>query len=126
MMAAKPLALLLGALLAGLLAQIMVYNYLDIYVAVQDYALGYGLNFVMAALILIALLRLPHRYEASLGYFFMFGSFFKFIVYFLVFLPRFNANGGVTKPLFFLFFVPYLLALVVETSVLIIKQNQKN
>jgi F0F1-type ATP synthase assembly protein I len=126
MSAQRAVGILFGVLFVSMFLQQQVYSALSIPFKTADFALGYGLNFLVAATILVVLWRLPERYEASLGFSFMVGSAVKFLMYFLVYLPYTKANQGLTKPAFFIFFMPYFLALVVETSALIIRQNQKN
>ena len=118
--------ILFAVLLPGLFVHRFILMAQGVLLNTTDYLLGYGINFLMAAAIIVALLKLPERYKSSLGFFFMFGSFFKFIVYFVVFLPLYKADGNVSKAEFFLFFTPYLLSLIVETSVLIIKLNRED
>ena len=43
------------------------------------------------------------------------GSFLKFAVFFVVFYPSYKADGDIQKVEFAAFFVPYVLALIVET-----------
>jgi hypothetical protein len=88
---------------------------------VQLLLLSYGVNFAMAAIIVIALLRLPKRFQQSLGFFFLFGSLFKFLVYFLLFRPVYQSDGAVSKVEFFSFFIPYVFSLIIETTILIAK-----
>lgn len=126
MSALKAVALLIVVLLPAVFIHRVILSWQGVSFQANDYAPGYGLNFIMAAIIIVVLLRLPERYKSSLGYFFMFGSFLKFIVYFLVFLPLYKADGSVSKAEFFLFFIPYLVCLVIETSVLIFKLNREN
>ena len=117
----KALGLLLAVLIPGMLVHRLVLEWLKAAITLQEYAIGYGINFFMAATIIVLLLHLPERYKTSLGYFFLFGSLLKFIVYFTIILPLFKIDGELSKTEFFAFFVPYFLCLVVETSVLIAK-----
>ncbi len=121
MRTAKVLAILCAVLIAGALLHRLVLGALNKAMALQDYLFAYGINYIMAAAIIVTLFNLPEKFKISLGYFFLFGSFFKFIVYFLVFLPMYRSDGEVTKVEFFAFFVPYALGLMVETIALITK-----
>lgn len=122
----KSLAVLLFVLVAGMITHRLILGWQHQGITWPEYVFGYGVNLLMAGIIIIALFNLPQRFKDSLGYFFLFGSLFKFIVYFLVFQPVFRDDGEVTRLEFFSFFVPYALSLVVETSVLIIKLKQED
>ena len=121
----KSLAVLLFVLVAGMITHRLILGWQHQGITWPEYVFGYGVNLLMAGIIIIALFNLPQRFKDSLGYFFLFGSLFKFIIYFLVFQPVFRDDGEVTRLEFFSFFVPYALSLVVETSVLIIKLKQE-
>ena len=54
-----------------------------------------------------------------LGYFFLAGTALKFFIYFVYVLPIFKEDGHQTKEEFFSFFLPYVVALVVETISLV-------
>ena len=59
-----------------------------------------------------------------LGYYFLAGTALKFFVFFMYVLPKFNHDGNHTKEGFFSFFVPYFVALLVETiSLLFLVKN---
>lgn len=81
--------------------------------------LGYIINFAMALGIYSALLYFAEKKNKNLGFLFMFGSTLKFVIYFLIFDPIFMLDGKLTKPEFFIFFVPYFTCLIVETFSLI-------
>ncbi len=121
MKTAKAVLLLIAVLVPAMVLHRLVLGAVNKALALQDYLYSYGINLLMAAIIIIALLNLPERYKNSLGFFFMFGSLFKFIVYFIFFLPYYKADGDLSKVEFLAFFVPYVLCLVVETTVLIAK-----
>lgn len=117
----KTLLLLAAVLIPAAFIHRLILGSLNKALALQEYVFSYGVNFIMAAIIIVALLKLPERYKSSLGFFFLFGSLFKFIVYFILFLPHYKADGELSKVEFMAFFVPYALCLVVETTVLIAK-----
>ncbi|MGB5236431.1 MAG: hypothetical protein WBN59_02270 [Flavobacteriaceae bacterium] len=79
----------------------------------------YLINFIMALVIFVSLLRLAEDKSQYLGFIFLVGSTLKFVVYFLVFDPLFKQDGDLTRVEFFLFFVPYLASLGVETVALV-------
>lgn len=81
--------------------------------------LCYGLNFLMALIIYATMLELARRQSPYLGFFFLFGSVFKFVVYFMIIDPLLRRDGGLSYADFFLFFIPYLTGLLVETLAVI-------
>ncbi|WKD85436.1 hypothetical protein KCTC32516_00776 [Polaribacter huanghezhanensis] len=81
--------------------------------------LTYSVNFLLAILIFIAMLFFSKKAIAYLGYIFMYGSLFKFTVFFIFFYPNYNKNSGSSKQEFITFFVPYLVCLILEIKSLI-------
>jgi len=90
--------------------------------------LAYITNLLLAVVIFSSLLLFRKKYNEQLGFLFLFGSFLKFIVFFVVFSPIYNADGNVSRLEFFAFFVPYAISLIIETRSLIKLLNlpQKN
>lgn len=76
---------------------------------------AYVINYIIATFIFIFLFKLRKKYKDNLGYLFMFGSFIKFILFFVLFYPAYKLDGTITKPEFFTFFIPYIICLIIET-----------
>ncbi len=76
---------------------------------------SYVINALIAIGIFGGIYALKNKYKESLGFLFIAGSFLKFIVFFLVFYPKYKSDGIVTKVEFFAFFIPYIIALILET-----------
>ena len=57
--------------------------------------------------------------KGYLGYYFLLGTFIKFLFFFIFVLPIFKDDNIVSKTEFFTFFIPYFLSLMVETKSLI-------
>ena len=104
-------------LLAGLHAAYLYAN--EIPVAIRTIAFCYLINFIMAVVIFVILLKLSEDKSQYLGFVFLACSTLKFLVYFLIFDPFFKQDGDLTRVEFFLFFVPYLASLGVETVALV-------
>jgi uncharacterized membrane protein HdeD (DUF308 family) len=51
-----------------------------------------------------------------LGYYFLAGTLIKFVAFFIYVLPKFKEDGEQTTEEFFSFFLPYIVALLVETT----------
>jgi predicted membrane-bound spermidine synthase len=91
----------------------------QISMAIGPMVLGYLLNYVMAVAIFISLVRLAGNKSQYLGFIFLFGSAFKFLLYFLIFEPLIKQDGDLTRVEFFFFFIPYLVSLTFETIALV-------
>lgn len=80
---------------------------------------SYIVNYVLAIFITIGLYFLRERQANNLGFLFMGSSFIKFTAFFIFFYPLFSSDGDVNHTEFGLFFIPYAIALVIETSFLV-------
>ena len=78
--------------------------------------LSYLVNTILAISIFGFLFKMKNKYKEQLGFLFLAGSTFKFIVFFLLFYPSFKQDGDINKLEFASFFMPYLLCLILETS----------
>ncbi len=76
---------------------------------------SYVINGFLAALIFVLLYRFRERYRNQIGFLFMAGSLIKFVVFFLLFYPRYKLDGELSSLEFAAFFVPYSIALFWET-----------
>ena len=112
------IALLLALLLSGALHASYFYAN-EMVLPFDALIICYGANFIMAAIVYAVLLLLAQRQSAYLGFFFLFGSAFKFIVYFLIIEPLLKQDGTLSYADFFLFFIPYLISLILETLAVI-------
>lgn len=91
------------------------------------FLISYLVNFLMAAGIYLAMLYLAIRKNKYLGFIFLWGSALKFAVYFVILQPLYEQDGAVSRAEFFYFFVPYLIALILETTgVVKLLQSQDN
>lgn len=79
----------------------------------------YATNLLLAVIIFLSLFFLRKKYNDQLGFLFLFGSFLKFAVFFIFFLPMYKADGNISRLEFFAFFVPYAVCLIIETVSLI-------
>ena len=79
----------------------------------------YVFNTVLAVLIYVVILRLKDRHSEKIGFVFLIGSGLKFLLFFLLLYPAFNADGELSSMEFASFFIPYTLNTVVENVVLV-------
>lgn len=77
--------------------------------------LSYGVNLLLIVVVFGALFLLKNKYKSQLGFLFLFGSLFKFAVFFIVFYPFYKADSQISRLEFAAFFVPYSLGLIIET-----------
>ena len=77
--------------------------------------LSYLLNFALALGIFLALYFFRNKLGNAMGFLFMGGSLLKFAVFFVVFYPVYKNDGVIQGVEFAAFFVPYAIALVLET-----------
>lgn len=117
---------LLAVLGPALLLHLWLVNVAHVALSSGNITKAYVANAALTLGILAWLLNLREKYKASLGYFFLYASFAKFILFFVAFYPAYNSDGLVAKSEFAAFFVPYALCLVVETTALIIRLNRPN
>lgn len=77
--------------------------------------LAYLVNFFLAIVIYLSLLFLKKKYSDQLGFLYMFGSFFKFIAFFILFYPSYKLDENIDALEFGAFFIPYVISLIFET-----------
>ncbi len=85
---------------------------------------SYVVNVLLAEIILVAAFKAPEKFTTSLGFLFLAGSAIKFAVFFIFFMPGYKADGILQKLEFFTFFIPYILCLIVETTLLVRHLNR--
>ena len=85
--------------------------------------LAYGVNYLLAILIFTTMLFFSKKANNYLGYIFMYGSLFKFTIFFIFFYPNYNKTSGDSKQEFLTFFIPYTLSLIIEIKSLIFLLN---
>lgn len=76
---------------------------------------AYIINIALAIGIVIVLYLLKHKFKDQIGFLFIAGSFVKFGIFFVVFHPIYKADNIIQTVEFTAFFIPYLLALLIET-----------
>ena len=76
---------------------------------------AYLFNFGLALGIVLLLYLLKRKLKDQIGFLFILGSFIKFALFFLFFHPIYNQDNIIQTSEFTAFFIPYLIALLVET-----------
>lgn len=75
---------------------------------------AYFFNFILAVVIVLILTLLQNKAAGLLGFVFMAGSLFKFLLYFIFFNSSFKEDGDISRLEFASFFIPYSTALIIE------------
>ena len=76
----------------------------------------YLINASIAIFVYWTVFLLRNNSKGYLGYYFLLGTFIKFLFFFIFVLPIFKDDNIVSKTEFFTFFIPYFLSLMVETN----------
>jgi len=85
----------------------------------------YLINASIAIFVYWTVFLLRNNSKGYLGYYFLLGTFIKFLFFFIFVLPIFKDDNIVSKTEFFTFFIPYFLSLMVETKSLISLLNSE-
>ena len=79
---------------------------------------SYSINTLLATIALILLSWGINSKKENLSSLYLLTVALKLSVYFLFFAPHFKIDGIITRPEFFIFFVPYAIGLLVEIILL--------
>ena len=85
----------------------------------------YAVNALIAIFVFWTVFLFRRNSKGYLGYYFLLGTFIKFLIFFIFVLPIFKDDNIVSKTEFFTFFIPYFLSLIVETKSLISLLNSE-
>ncbi|MEX0314694.1 MAG: DUF6168 family protein [Allomuricauda sp.] len=77
---------------------------------------SYVVNGLLAAIIFMLLYKFRQKLKNQIGFLFMGGSLLKFLFFFLLFYPTYKSDGDMSGLEFGAFFIPYAVALFLETS----------
>jgi hypothetical protein len=81
-------------------------------------------NFALTVVIFAYIYKNRIKKTERLGFFFLGGSMIKFMLFFIFLNPFFMEDGLVSRLEFLSFFIPYSVALTVETQQLIKELNK--
>ena len=85
----------------------------------------YAINASIASFVYWTVFLLRNNSKGYLGYYFLLGTFIKFLSFFIFVLPIFKEDNIVSRTEFFTFFIPYFLSLMLETKSLISLVNSE-
>ncbi|MAN59095.1 MAG: hypothetical protein CMC08_04585 [Flavobacteriaceae bacterium] len=112
------MGLLLLVLAIALGIHLAVRSFLGIPLWDHRIGLAYAANFLLAGVILVAVYRTLKNKSSLSGFVFIAGSGLKFVVFFLLFYPHYQADGIMHTAEFITFFIPYALSLILEVTYL--------
>ncbi len=114
----KFLAVLFLALTITFSIHIGVLWFINLPLFSDKIVLSYGVNFLLAIFIYLIIQQTLKKNGAQAGFIFMAGSAVKFIVFFSVFYPFYDADDVMQKTEFTAFFIPYAVCLILEVAYL--------
>lgn len=86
---------------------------------------SYVVNLMLGIIVFVVIEFLKKSQTNIIGFIFLAGSMFKFLVYFIYIYPLLVESGELTKPKFFVFFIPYSICLIVEIIFLVRLMNNE-
>ena len=115
-------------LFALVILSITFYIHVGFVSAVDESAMykSYGVNLFLGVLVFVVIEFLKKKQTNILGFVFLAGSLLKFLVYFVYIYPLLTESGELTKPKFFMFFIPYSICLTLEIIFLVRLMNNEN
>jgi len=113
-------------LLVAFCGQIFYYHYFEIKSSLFLTGLSYAFNFLLAIFTIIIMSRYRHSHTERLGYIFLVLSLLKLLSFYFGLYPLLTDfyTQHFRRLAFFVFFVPYSIALTMEIIVLIKRLNQ--
>ena len=106
-------------IIAAFAIHLLILKYLELPLFENKIVLSYILNATLAIAIFGLLFKYREKVKDNIGFLFLAGSFIKFIAFFIIIYPSYNADGDTSKLEFAAFFTPYLICLFIETSSLV-------
>ena len=79
---------------------------------------SYSINILLACGVVVLMFLLKNKLRDQLGFIFMLASMLKFVFFFILFYPEYNADGNLTRLEFLTFFIPYVICLITESVLL--------
>jgi hypothetical protein len=89
----------------------------------NELILTYGFNVFLGILFMVIFLWKEKILKPYLGYYFLYFSLFKFVVFLSFIQPMMDRSGGVKGHAFLSFFIPYVLCLLMEIRFVIRELN---
>lgn len=93
---------------------LLMLNYMELPLFADKIVLAYLVNVVFGLIIFSLLFTLRAKIKNQVGFIFIFGSMFKFMLFLAFFYEPYMADNTFSKTEFFALFTPYILTLVIE------------
>ena len=116
--------ILFSILAVAFIIHISIFSFLNYDLFASRIITSYVGNFVLTVVIFAYIYKNRIKKTERLGFFFLGGSMIKFMLFFIFLNPFFMEDGLVSRLEFLSFFIPYSLALTVETQQLIKELNK--
>ena len=116
--------ILFSILAVAFIIHISIFSFLNYDLFATRIITSYVGNFVLTVVIFAYIYKNRIKKTERLGFFFLGGSMIKFMLFFIFLNPFFMEDGLVSRLEFLSFFIPYSLALTVETQQLIKELNK--
>ena len=118
------IVILFSILLAVFIVHISILNFLNHDLFANRITTSYVGNFALTVMIFAIIYKNKEKKSESVGFLFLGGSMVKFILFFIFLNPFYMQDGLVSRLEFLSFFIPYSVALSVETQQLIKELNK--
>lgn len=116
--------ILFSILAVAFIIHISIFSFLNYDLFASRIITSYVGNFALTVVIFAYIYKNRIKKTERLGFFFLGGSMIKFMLFFIFLNPFFMEDGLVSRLEFLSFFIPYSLALTVETQQLIKELNK--
>ena len=116
--------ILFSILAVAFIIHISIFSFLNYDLFATRIITSYVGNFVLTVVIFAYIYKNRIKKTERLGFFFLGGSMIKFMLFFIFLNPFFMQDGLVSRLEFLSFFIPYSVALTVETQQLIKELNK--
>ena len=87
---------------------------------------SYVLNALAASLVYLLAFFFGRTSQITIGLFFLLGTVFKALIFFVLIYPEFKQDGDQDSKEFFSFFIPYIISLIIETIFLVFLSRNNN
>lgn len=87
---------------------------------------SYVLNALAASLVYLLAFFFGRTSQITIGLFFLLGTVFKALIFFVLIYPEFKQDGDQDSKEFFSFFIPYIISLIIETIFLVFLSRKNN
>ncbi|WP_136482626.1 DUF6168 family protein [Cognatitamlana onchidii] len=92
--------------------------FLESVVTLNQLLYSYSINMLLACGVISIIFLLKKKLKDQLGFVFMLASMLKFVFFFILLYPEYNADGLLSRMEFLTFFIPYAICLITESVIL--------